>query len=79
VLRTFTIIITNAHVMVGELHNRMPAIPEQQDCLTLLGEVECDPATLLRPAGGDVLKVWPISKLVNSPQTNGAALSKAEC
>ena len=27
-----------------------------------------------RPAGGDVLKVWPVSKQVNSPRNNGAEL-----
>jgi putative SOS response-associated peptidase YedK len=36
-----------------------------------LAKVESDPATLLRPAGEDVLKVWPVSK-----QNNGAELSE---
>jgi putative SOS response-associated peptidase YedK len=52
----------------------MPVILEQQDWPTWLGEVEGDPATLLRPAGEDVLKVWPVSKQVNSPRNNGAEL-----
>ena len=74
VLRTFTIITTNANETVGELHNRMPVILESQDWSARLGEVENDPATLLRPAGEDVLKVWPVSKQVNSPRNNGAEL-----
>ncbi len=44
VLRTFTIITTDANETVGELHNRMPVILEQQDWPTWLGEVEGDPA-----------------------------------
>ena len=74
VLRTFTIITINANETVGELHNRMPVILEQQDWPTWLGEVEGDPATLLRPADDDVLKVWPVSRQVNSPRNNGAEL-----
>jgi putative SOS response-associated peptidase YedK len=42
-----------------------------------LGEVEGDPATLLRPAGDDLLKVWPVSRQVNSPGNNGAELLEA--
>jgi putative SOS response-associated peptidase YedK len=56
VLRTFTI-TTYANEVVGELHDRMPVILEPEDWPTWLGEVEGDPATLLRPAGDDVLKV----------------------
>ena len=74
VLRTFTIMTTNANEMVGELHNRMPVILEPQDWPTWLGEVEGYPAALLRPIGDDVLKVWPVSKQVNSPRNNGAEL-----
>jgi hypothetical protein len=29
------------------------------------------PKALLRPAGDDVLKVWPIRKQVNYPRNNG--------
>jgi putative SOS response-associated peptidase YedK len=72
VARTFAIGTANANETVGELHDRMPVILEPEDWPTWLGEVERDPATLLRPAGDDVLKVWPVSKQVNSPRNNGA-------
>jgi putative SOS response-associated peptidase YedK len=74
VLRTFTIITTYANEVVGELHDRMPVILEPEDWPTWLGEVTGDPAGLLKPAGDDVLKVWPVSKQVNSPRNNGAEL-----
>jgi len=72
--RTFTIVTTNANAMMAALHDRMPVIVEQKDWLTWLGEVEGDPATLMRSADEDVLKVWPVSRKVNSPRNNGAEL-----
>ena len=55
----------------------MPVFLEPQDWPTWLGEVEDDPAAVLKPAGDDVLKVWPVSKQVDSPKNNGAELLKA--
>ena len=49
VLRTFTIVTTNANLIMAELHDRMSAILEPQDLPTWLGEVG-------RPS---VRKVWP--------------------
>ena len=72
--RSFTIITTDANPLITELHDRMPVILEPQDRPTWLGEVEGDPTPLLRLAGDDVLKVWPVSKQVNSPRNNGAEL-----
>jgi putative SOS response-associated peptidase YedK len=77
VLRTFTIITTYANEIIGELHDRMPVILEPPDWPTWLGEVEGNSAALMRPAGEDVLKVWPVSKQVNSPRNNGAELLEA--
>ncbi len=62
------IITTDANAMIAELHDRMPVILEPQDWPTWLGEVGGDPAALLRPAAEDVLKVWPASRQVNSPE-----------
>ena len=74
---TFTIITTNANETVGQAHNRMPVILEQQDWPAWLGEVKGDPATLLKPAGEGMLEVWPVSKQVNSPKNNRAELLEA--
>ena len=46
---------------MAELHNRMSVIIDPHDWPTWLGEVEVDPTLLLRPAGDEVLKVWPVS------------------
>jgi putative SOS response-associated peptidase YedK len=74
VTRSFTIITTYANEVVGELHDRMPVILEPPDWPAWLGEVEGDPATLLRPAGDNVLSVWPVSKQVNRPRNDEADL-----
>jgi putative SOS response-associated peptidase YedK len=55
--RTFTIITANANAVMARLHDRMPVTLEPQDWPIWLGEVEADPATLLRGAGEDVLRV----------------------
>lgn len=56
--------------MMAELHDWMPVILGPLDRATWLDEVAAVSATLLRPAGEDVLKVWPVS----SPRKNGAEL-----
>jgi SOS response associated peptidase (SRAP) len=56
-----------------ELHDRMPVILGPEDWPAWLGEAESD-AALLKPAGDDGLKVWPIGRLVNSPRKIGAEL-----
>ena len=77
VTRKFTIVTTSGNETVGALRDRMPMILEPEDWPTWLGEVEVDPARLLKPTGDDVLKVWPVSKQVNSPRNNGAELLEA--
>jgi putative SOS response-associated peptidase YedK len=74
VLRTFAIITTKANKMMVELADGMPAIIEQKDWATWLGDVEGDPIALLRPASNDVLKAWPASQRVNSPCNDGPDL-----
>jgi putative SOS response-associated peptidase YedK len=56
----------------------MPVILEPEDWPAWLGEVVGDPAALLKPARDDVLRVWPVSKQVNSPRNNGAELLEAK-
>jgi putative SOS response-associated peptidase YedK len=74
VLRTYTVITTAANVTMAELHDRMPVILEPEDWPTWLGETAGDPASLLRPAADDVLRLWPVCRAVNSVRNNGAEL-----
>ena len=57
-----------------QLHDRMPVVLEARDWPVWLGEVEADPASLLRPAANDVLKLWPVGRAVNSVWNNNADL-----
>lgn len=43
----------------------MSMIPEMDDWPLRLGEA--DQVTLVRPLGDNVLKVWPVSTVLNSP------------
>ena len=56
------------------IHDRMPVIVEPGDWPLWLGEVEGDPATLLPPRDDLELKIWPVSRRVNSPANNDAGL-----
>lgn len=66
--RTFTIATTAANGFMSRIHDRMPVILEPADWPAWLGEQDGDPASLLRPAGEDVLRSWPVSRDVNSPR-----------
>jgi len=73
-LRTFAIITTAANATMSAIHNRMPVILEAADWPAWLGEVEGQSAALLRPAAEGVVRMWPVSRAVNSVRNNGAAL-----
>jgi putative SOS response-associated peptidase YedK len=77
VLRTFIIIITtDANPMMVEPHHWMPVILDQRIGQRGWTRLRATPPTLLQPADEDVLKVWPVSKQVNSPQNNCPELLK---
>jgi putative SOS response-associated peptidase YedK len=52
----------------------MSVIIEWEDWPLWLGEVEGDPASLLRPAAADVLRTWLIGKAVGNVKNDGAEL-----
>ena len=73
-LRSFTILTTAANDDMARLHNRMPVILEEADWPVWLGEAEGDHLALLRPAVNGVVRLWPVSRAVNSVRNNGPAL-----
>ncbi|HQT74958.1 MAG TPA: SOS response-associated peptidase [Acidiphilium sp.] len=73
-LRSFTLITTSANEIARPIHDRMPVIVEAGDWPLWLGDDEGDPGALLRPAGDEILKAWPVSRRVNSPANNDAPL-----
>jgi putative SOS response-associated peptidase YedK len=73
VMRTFTIVTTNANTILRPLHERMPVVLEAADWPTWLGENEADPAELLRPSAAE-FRTWRIGTAVNSVRNDSAAL-----
>jgi putative SOS response-associated peptidase YedK len=61
-------IITDANAFVGDLHDRMPVVLEEdQFAPWLAGAAGTE---LLKPAADDVLQRWPVSKRVNSSRAD---------
>ncbi len=73
-LRTFAILTTAANATMWVLHERMPVILEPDAWPVWLGEDSSAAADLIRPAGDDMLHLWPVSRAVNSVRNNGAKL-----
>jgi putative SOS response-associated peptidase YedK len=73
VLRTFTIVTTNANPVLRPLHERMPVILESGDWPAWLGETEGEPAALLGPSAAE-LRVWRVGKAVNNVRNDSASL-----
>lgn len=77
VLRTFTIVTTYANAEMSKLHNRMPVILEPGAWPVWLGEEQGAPADLLRPAADGTMRLWCVSRAVNSDPNNGPDLLDA--
>jgi putative SOS response-associated peptidase YedK len=73
VLRTFTIVTTNANPVLRPLHERMPVILEAADWSAWLGEITADPAALLHPSAAE-FRVWRVGTAVNNVRNDNAAL-----
>ncbi len=74
VVRTFCILTTAANATMRQLHERMPVILEPDAWPAWLGEGGSDATALMRPANDDVLRLWPVSRAVNSVRNNGSEL-----
>lgn len=74
VLRTFTIITTEANAEMASFHDRMPLVLEREQWAAWLGEDAADPGELLRPAPDGTMRMWPVSRAVNSVRNNGPEL-----
>ena len=73
-VRTFAILTTSANATMRQLHERMPVILEPESWPVWLGQDSSAAAELMRPAADGVLRLWPVSRAVNSVRNNGADL-----
>jgi putative SOS response-associated peptidase YedK len=71
--RTFAIITVPSNDLVGQIHDRMPAILEPDSYDRWLGP-ESDPRDLMISYSSEPMTIWPISTRVNSPANDDAAL-----
>jgi putative SOS response-associated peptidase YedK len=71
---TFATITTDANQHLSAIQGRMPVILERKDWPVWLGETDGDVLALLRPAGEDVLRFWPVDKKVGNVRNDGPDL-----
>jgi putative SOS response-associated peptidase YedK len=72
-----TILTCGPNNAMGELHDRMPVILAEIDWPKWLGEEpagEQELLALLRPCQDEVLKIWPVDKMVGNVRNNGPQL-----
>jgi len=72
-VRTFTIITVPSNELIARIHDRMPAILQPADYERWLGS-DPDPHDLLITFPAEPMKMWPISKRVNSPRNDDEGL-----
>ena len=71
--RTFAIITVPSNDLVGQIHDRMPAILKPENYERWLGP-DTDPHDLLITYPSEAMTMWPISTRVNSPDNDDASL-----
>ena len=72
-IRTFAIITLPANKLLNQIHHRMPAILEPNTYARWLGP-DPDPHDLLISYPSERMKMWPISRRVNSPANDDEAI-----
>ena len=71
--RTFAVITVAANAMMAEIHHRMPAILRPEDCARWIGP-EADPRDLLVSYPAEAMRMWRVSRRVNSVREEDASL-----
>jgi putative SOS response-associated peptidase YedK len=72
--RTFAVITVPSNDLVGQIHDRMPAILEPKSYDRWLG-LEPDPFDLLITYPLEPMTMWPISTRVNKPENDDPSIS----
>jgi putative SOS response-associated peptidase YedK len=73
VMRTFTIVTTQANDALRRLHERMPVVLEEDGWPLWLGEAEGAAGDLLRPSAAE-FRVWRVGTAVNNVRNDRAEL-----
>ena len=76
VLRSFTVLTTQACLALEHLHHRMPVVLERADWAEWLGEVPGDPNRLLRTSDA-AFRAWKVGPRVGNVRNNDPSLLDA--
>lgn len=72
IIKSFSIITTEANRFMKHIHNRMPVILNPADEKTWLSSKDAvEILSLLKPYASEEMDAYPVSKLVNSPRNEG--------
>lgn len=74
ILRTITLVTTEANGVMAPIHDRMPVILAPEDWAAWLGERPGDARAMLRPCADVLLDHWPVSAAVGNVRNQDAAL-----
>lgn len=74
VVRSYTVVTTNAVDQLGHLHERMPVVLERDEWPAWLGEAPGDAAALLTRPSEAAFREWRVSMQVNSVRNDGPEL-----
>lgn len=77
VLESCCILTTTANSLVAPIHDRQPVILHPAECPTWLDREQTDPAilsSLYQPYPADLMRVYPVSSLVNTVESQGPDL-----
>lgn len=81
-VESFTILTTTANRLLEFIHERMPVILHPAECGRWLDRRLTDPtglAGLFQPYPADLLEMWPVSPLVNTPKVDSSELIAPIC
>jgi putative SOS response-associated peptidase YedK len=75
-LQTFTIITTSPNELMRPVHDRMPMILDDAGVKAWLSDADVSPQLdeMLVPYEAGRMRMWPVSREVNSPANDGANL-----
>jgi putative SOS response-associated peptidase YedK len=71
--RTFAIVTVPSNELVGQIHDRMPAILRSEQYDRWLSD-EPNPRDLLQSYAAELMRMWPISTRVNKPENDDPSI-----
>jgi putative SOS response-associated peptidase YedK len=74
ILRTFSIITTQANEVMAPIHDRMPLIISPEQWSRWLSPDVVEVAQLLEPYRSDAMEAWPVTRKVSNAREEGAEL-----